>query len=345
MINFGELFRRALEICWSNRWLFLLGILAALGSGGGGGGWVNYSFGAGDLDPQFEQQMERFLRTLVAAWPYLLAGSIVLVLLSLLLWLLRLAARAGLIAAAAELDGEPTAAAGTALGFGRALRRGAAFLPRLVGLDLLLYGPILLLILVPLAVLIASLTSAGIVAAVEDPGALGGIVLIGITCFCLLGCLAILWQLFLAFLQPLAQRSLVLDGSGVVESVRRGWRILAANVGDVLLLVLFLFVIGLVFGALIAVILIPVGLLLAVPTFFELMQGNVPTGRGLLTLVVGGILIGLLSQLLRSFFVTYQSVAFTLAYRRLTGKGATEADLAPEPKPSTPYQFEQPPEE
>ena len=342
MINFGQLFRRAWDICWQNRWLFVLGILAALGSGAGGNIGLNYSFGSADVGPEFDQQMEQFLRTLIAAWPYLLAGAIALTLFTLLLWLLRLAARAGLIAAAAELDGEPPAPAGTALGFGTALRRGSAFLTRLVGLDLLLYGPILLLILIPLAVLIAAVASAGI-AAIEDPGALGGIALIAVTCFCLLGCLALLWQLFLAFLYPLAQRSLVLDGRGVIDAIRHAWRILTSRAGDVLLLVLFLFVIGMVANAIIAVILIPLGLLLAVPTIFDLLQGSLPSGRGLLTIAIGGLLIALLGQVLRGFFVTYQSVAYTLAYRSLTGKG--DMVTTPEPKPATPYQFEQPAEE
>ena len=122
MIDFGAIFRRAWEICWQNRWLFLLGILAALGSAGGGGNTsFSYSFGPGDVGPEFERQMEEFFRTLVAAWPYLLFGTIVLTLFGLLLWLLSLTARGGLIAAAAELDGEMAAGPDAALGFGAAL--------------------------------------------------------------------------------------------------------------------------------------------------------------------------------------------------------------------------------
>jgi hypothetical protein len=350
MIDFGNLFRRAWEICWQNRWLFVLGILASLGSASGGNSTINYSFGAGDVGPEFEQQMQEFFRTLIAAWPYLLVGGIALFLFSLLLWLLRLAARGGLIAAAAELDGGPAAPAGTALGIGSGLRRGASFLPRLVGLDLLLYGPVILVIIIPLAVLFASLTSV-VIAAVNEPGVdpfatgFGAgelLALVGV-CLCLVACLAVLWQLFLAFLHPLAQRSIVLDGRGVIDAIRHGWQILARNFGDLLLLVLFLFVIGLIFGALIAVILVPLGLLLAVPTVFDVLERGLPTARSLLAIGIGGFLLGLLGQALRGIFVTYQSVALTLAYRRLTGKGA--AMVEPEPKPVTPYQFDSPTEE
>src|SRR5690606_17916371 len=127
-------------------------------------------------------------------------------------------------------------------------------------------------VLIPLAILIASVASAGIAAAGE-PGALGGIVLIAITCLCLLGCLALLWQIFLAFLHPLAQRSVVLEERGVIDAIRRGWQILSRRPGDMLVLVLLLFILGLVFGALVSVIVVPLGLLLAVPTIFDFMRG------------------------------------------------------------------------
>lgn len=343
MIDFGAIFRRAWEICWQNRWLFLLGILAALGSAGGGGNTsFSYSFGPGDVGPEFERQMEEFFRTLVAAWPYLLFGTIVLTLFGLLLWLLSLTARGGLIAAAAELDGETAAGSDAALGFGAAMRRGRRYLLRLVGLELLLYGPVFLLVVIPLAVLIASVVSAGI-AAFDEPGALGGIVLVALTCLCLLGCLAILWQIFLAFLHPLAQRSLVLDDRRVIDAVRHGWQILSGRPGDMLVLVLLLFILGLIYGALVAVILVPLGLLLAVPTIFDFMRGGFPSGGQLVAIGIGAILLGLLGQVLRGFYVTYQSVAYTLAYRRLTGKAA--GVVQEPPKPATPYQFEQSPEE
>lgn len=344
MIDFGHIFRRAGEICWQNRWLFLLGILAALGSAGGGGfnSTINYSFSASDAGPQFERQMQQFFRTLVAAWPYLLVATLAFILLGLLLWLLSLMARGGLIAAAAELDGKAAAVPDAPLSFGAALGRGRRFLLRLVGLDLLLYAPVLLLIVIPLALFVAAIASAGI-AAFDNGGALGGIVIIALTCVCLLACLALLWQIFLAFLHPLAQRSLVLEERGVVDAVRHGWQILAGHAGDMLVLVLLLFIAGIVYSALIGVVLIPLGLLLAVPTILDLVRGGLPSGGQLVTVAVGAVLLALVGQVLRGFYVTYQSVAYTLAYRRLTGQGAVVA--APEPAPQTPYQFEQPSEE
>ena len=344
MIDFGHIFRRAWEICWKNRWLFLLGILAALGSASGGGNsGLSYSFGSGDVSPQFERQMEEFFRTLVAAWPYLLFGGIVFALFGLLLWLLSLTARGGLIAAAAGLDGDTAAARDASLGFGAAMGRGRRFLLRLVGLELLLYLPALLLVLIPLALFIGAVASAGL-ATLENPDAFGGMVLVAFTCFCMMTCLAILWQIFLAFLHPLAQRSLVLDERGVIDAVRHGWQILSRRPGDMLVLVLLLFILGLIYGALVGVILVPLGLLLAVPTIFDFMRGGFPSGGQLIATGIGVILLGLLGQALRGFYLTYQSVVYTLAYRRLTGKEVEFVEQAPPPT-TTPYQFKQPSEE
>jgi hypothetical protein len=141
----------------------------------------------------------------------------------------------------------------------------------------------------------------------------------------------------------LAQRSLVLEETGVVEAIRRGWQILSRRVGDMLVLVLLLFLVSVVFNILVGIILVPLGLLLAVPTILELLQGGLPSAGQLVAIGLGAILLALLGQLLRGLYVTYQSVAYTVAYRRLTGKGAVVA--APEPKPATPYQFEPPTEE
>ena len=41
-MDYGQLFRRGWEIVWQNKYLFVLGFLAALGAGGNGGSGINY---------------------------------------------------------------------------------------------------------------------------------------------------------------------------------------------------------------------------------------------------------------------------------------------------------------
>jgi hypothetical protein len=348
MIDYGNLLRRAWEICWQNRWLFVLGILATLGSASAGGGNAfSYSFGGEDVGPEFERQAAEFLRGLVAAWPYLVAGAIVLAVMGLLLWLLRLAARGGLIAAADALDAEAGVEKGP-VSLRAALRRGGRHLPRLIGLDAVLYGPILLITVVPVAFFL--MVGSGVAIAILEGRSFEALapsfletVVIAATCLCVLGCIVFLWQVFLAFLHPLAQRSVVLADRRVFAAIRHGWQILGGHAGEMILLVLLLFVVGLVFRALLAAVLVPVALLLFVPSILELIRGGAPSMGQLAGIVLASIGLALVAQVLNGLYVTYQSVSYTLGYRQMTRPNAViPASSLP---PSTPYQFEPPSEE
>jgi hypothetical protein len=350
MIDFGQLFRRAWDICWQNRWLFALGILAALGSSGSGANSsFTYSFSGEDLGPAFSQQAEEFFRRLVAAWPALLLGGLLLAVISLLLWLLRLASRGGLIAAVAALDEDMAAPDAPGRGFRAALRAGRQHLGRLIGLDFVLYGPLLVVFLVVLA-LAGVLVGGAVMTIIADPAAgsvpagIGEGIFLLVTCLCLIGCLVFFWQIFLAFLHPLAQRSVVLDGNSVFAAIRHGWQILTRNPGDMILLVLLFFVAGIVFRALVAALLVPAALLFFVPGFLDMLRGGFPTGGQIATWIGASLLLALAAQVLGGLFVAYQSAGYTLGYRQLTGQGKAP-DTPQEPPPATPYQFEQSPEE
>ena len=63
-MDFGTILRRAWEIIWNNKILWLFGILAACGSGGGGGGGGGGNISANASSSTFNDlppQMQRFL--------------------------------------------------------------------------------------------------------------------------------------------------------------------------------------------------------------------------------------------------------------------------------------------
>ena len=69
-MEYGKIFSRAWNICWNHKFLFLLGFLAILGTGGSGSsGNANYSFDQQDLpfapngtvSPEFAQNIEQLL--------------------------------------------------------------------------------------------------------------------------------------------------------------------------------------------------------------------------------------------------------------------------------------------
>jgi hypothetical protein len=136
-----------------------------------------------------------------------------------------------------------------------------------------------------------------------------------VTCFCLIGCLAFLWQIFLAFLHPLAQRSVVLAGSGVIGAIRHGWQILIAqsrrhDPARALLL-----------RARHDLSRAGIGhsgagsdcCSLCQP-FLELLSGGIPTAASQLDRHCRvSLLLALVAQVLGGFFVAYQSAGYTSA--------------------------------
>lgn len=324
-MDYGKLFSRAWRLCWNNKYLFALGFLAALGSGGSGGGGqgFNYSFSGEELPPGIMQNAERLLALAGPVVAILLCAGLIL---GLVLWLVRLVAQAGLISSAARLDRGETSS------FGQSFSAGTGHLPRFVGLNILVYLPFWIIAGVSAGVGLlafgAAVASAISGQAGQDLGALpAGFALVGICVFALICLLAPLFAVA-SIVYAFAQRGIVLQDMGVTQSMGHGWRFVRDNVGEILLLIVFLIVLSILFGAVVGVLLIPLSFLAFGPALLNLLSG------GQLQLVdaafaFGGILIvGLLGALLNSVFVAYRSVTVTLAYQDLLGKAGEKVARA-----------------
>ena len=320
-MDFGNLFSRAWRICWHNKFLFVLGFLAALGSGSVGSGstpQANFSFSEDELPPGMEQNLERFFTEIVAVGVPLLVTLLCLALFAgLILWLVRLSAQAGLISAASRLD------AGATVGLGEAFRTGIGYLARMVGLNLLLYGPFILVGL--LAAGFGFFSFFGIFASEITTGSpppeqiMGGFGLLAL-CLCLLACILVPIWVLVAVIYPFAQRGLVLGNLGVVQSIRHGWDVVRANAGEILILILFFLVLGLLSGIVTALVMLPIGLLAFGPAVFDLIGGAAPSAGDVLFLIFGGLLMLVASAVVNTLLITYRSVTVTLAYEEFVGK-------------------------
>lgn len=314
-MDYGRLFSRAWEIVWRNKFMFVLGFLAALGSGGTGTN-TNFQFGSGDvnLPPGMAENIER----LYTRFAPLLFGLVCLVLiLVVVFWLVRLTAQAGLISAAARLD------AGEKVTFGEAFSAGLAKLGRMVGINLLLYGPFILIGIFAFFVFVVT-AGAAIFTAFSDTGqdmqaVFAGLGIFGL-CFALLACLLIPLWLVITVIYPFAQRSAVLQDMGVTDSIRRGWAIVKANVGDIILLVVFFIVIGIVVGVVAGIILVPLALLLLGPAIFSVINQGMLETIHIVQLVAGGICLGIIGAVINSIVVAFRSTAVTLAHQQFITK-------------------------
>lgn len=321
-MDYGQLFRRGWEIVWQNKFLFVLGFLAALGAGGGGGGGSsNFNFNIPSGTTGTEVFPSDFIEEVSSFWMefggLIIGVACFFFILGIAFWLIRLAAQGGLIESVDRIE------AGEKMMLGSAFSAGIARISGLVGLNLLLNLPFIVAGII-FAALGFSIFSAIFQSSGNMSGELAGNFAIISACIGLLACLLVPIWFVVTLVYPFAQRGLMLKQLGVVASIRHGWQVLRENVGDVLLLAVAFVVIGFLFGLVTAAILIPFAFLAAGPIFFDLMQGNPPDigTTEIITLAIGGICLGLVAAAVNSILTAYRSATVTLAYHHFVQKEA-----------------------
>jgi hypothetical protein len=327
--------KRAFEITRSYRALWLFGILVALtsggsfngSSGGGDGGTGPSSFPRPDIPPDV------LTGILITAALF----GLIIILLSVVFIIARYVAETALIRMVDrhEATGERVSVRqGFRLGWSRAALRmfGLDFLVGLVGL----LGFLLLVLVAasPLLVWLTDSTPARVLGTVVAV-ALGVVVIF----------LAILVSIAVSLLAEFWHRALVLEDRGIRSALRRGWQLLRQRLGDVLVMGLILFGLGLawmlvlvpVFFLLLAVAAVSGGLpgLLVYAIGSLVAQGAAPWVAALIVavpifIVILAVPLAVLGGLQRTFL----SSTWTLTFRELL---ALEAALpAPSPIPPAP---------
>ncbi|MCL4505902.1 MAG: hypothetical protein M1434_12575 [Chloroflexi bacterium] len=322
-MDFGATVSRALKITWEHKVLWILGFLAALGSGGTGSvgnigrnPQITNRFSSGETPPWFNNLVSNpnTILSILAA-----IGCVVL-LIGIVLWVVGLIARGGLIAGVQQIetDGDTT--------FGSAWKVGAAKFWRLLGLDILIALPVIIVgivIVVMLAVSIGGIiaaSSGGRSRASSDMlGMLGMLGITTISVICCLICLVVLYSLLAMAFQTFGERAIVIENMGVTASISRAWAVFGANLGNIILLALLMlvvsFVFGLVVGALALIVLAPTLL----PLFLDTSRSGALSAGMLALAVIGLILVAILGAVVESVFVTFNSATWTLAYRQFIG--------------------------
>ena len=316
-MDYGKLFRRGWEIVWQNKYLFILGFLAALGGGGGGNSGSNFNYnvpGGNDFPADAVEEMTQFW----GQYGGLIIGLLCFFfILGIVFWLIRLAAVGGLIESVDRIE------AGEKMSFGKAFSAGVARIWSLVGVSLLLNLPFLLI-----GLLFAG-AGASVFATAMDGGSFAGAERtfgIFFACLGLLVCLLIPLGIVIAIVQPFALRGLMLKQLGVVESIRHGWQVVRNNIGDILLLGIAFMVIGFLFGLVTLVFTIPFAFLAAGPFIMDAFRGNaINFGvTEVLSLAFGGICLGLVGAAVNSVLTAYRSATVTLAYHQFVQKDGLE---------------------
>jgi hypothetical protein len=325
-MDYGELVSGTWRLTWRNRGLWWVGLFAGSASGSCSG--TNFNSGGQDFDsldeafgnqPGFDAGLAAVQAGLAEAAPILIVVGIILGIIFLLFWLLAVACTAAVIV------GGRDAAAGQQVTVGVAWSRGMPAFGRLFLLELLWLIFWLVVVGVILVIAISSLA---------NQARTGGDMLRAV--FNLFGVLAIVGILgsVLSIVLAYAQRAVVLDGAGAVDSIGAAFGLFRQKLGASLLVWLIGLAlaigggIGLVIGAVILA--LPTLLVAAILGFLANLGGVNGFGVGA---VVLGLVLAVALIVGGAALNTYMWHYWTLAYLRLTGALAPVTPPAPQPVP------------
>lgn len=309
-MNYLDTIKRGFAHTWNNKFMWALGFLAALGSGLSFSN-SNYNMNSGDTAALGQWMTPERMAALSAG---LVAFGCIAFIVGIILWLVSLSAYGGMIVGVTQMEqgsGKPT--------FRSAFGAGWRRVGRLVGMTIVLYAvPIIIGIVLTIGFIAVAGGAAFMASGMEDPSGimagLGGLALVFV---CLL-CLLIPFLILLSLIYPFAFRGIMLRDLGVMDSIRHGWKTVREHLGEIILLALAFFLIGIIVIIVAAAILVPVALLVGVP-FVALMDSNATVLQGILA-VLGVVISLIVIALVSAISTAWQSSTFTLAYLEWTGK-------------------------
>jgi hypothetical protein len=295
-MDFGYVLKRAWEIIWKFKVLWIFGILASCGQASGSGG-SNSGYRFSSQESNFSPQIERFFNQLDPAIIALLIALGIFIVLALIV----LAILLGTIGRVGLIRGTVKAEQGAEhLTFGELWREGLKYFWRVFGLNLLI-GVITFVAILAIVIIMIIPTVFTL-----------GLCLIPLMCLFI----PVMWAVYVLIEQ--ANIALVVENLGILEAIAHGWQVVKDNIGNMIVMSLILILgVSLIGGAIIG---LPL-LIVAAPAVVGAVSGTTDALRngllvsGLLFLVYLPILL-LLSGVLRS----YTSSAWTLTYLRLTTK-------------------------
>ena len=361
MIDFGKILKRAWQILWNYRVLWIFGFLLAITAGGGTHPQASYQFNKTDvqttqqnISPEFQQfvnQAIQWFDTTIVPWftPQRVVTTIVLLILGIVLFGFLVSSLVALVRYPSEIavirmvdDYEQT---GQKVGFKQGWKMGwsrAAF--NLWVIDLVIFLPVFLFVLVVCGLGLAVYYSTQASQTVAVTG-----VVVSISCFSIFLLAFALAMVFLSLLRQFFARAAALENTSVRDSFRRGWEVFKSNWKSGILM--WLIMLGLNIGYAIASVLI--FFLLLLPMVFTVLAGLIVAGLpsaligwlvSLFSPVWVGALVGAVIFLPFFFLIAFspvalvagwakifESSAWTLTYREMKALGSLlpEKELPP----------------
>ncbi|MEM9773587.1 MAG: hypothetical protein AAF902_03325 [Chloroflexota bacterium] len=333
-MDYGEIFKKGFLHTWNNKFLYVLGFLAALGgsgSSGGGGGNVNTgNFGGSGGNDDFDNflegfgfdpaNMEAIIASVITAFVAVLC---VIVLFSIVMWFVRMIAEAAMIQSVVDIEN------GIETNFRKAFSDGRPFMGTIFMTKLIFWGIPFVLIIIGISVMFIPLVTGGLSSTGSNPfDGLAFGAFIPIVCIV---CLMFPYSIVVNLIFPLAQRGIVLKGMDAMESVGYGWEMLKSKTADVLILAFLYAVVGFIVGLVSLIFIAPILLATGWPVISAIFFDGSAPGAGAFTLLGVGVLATIIvGAVINAIFIAFRSSSFTLAYLQMDGKSLIKVDPATE---------------
>ncbi len=314
-MDYAELLTRSWHIVWKNKVLWILGFVAGLAASG-------FRYNNNNTFSGLEEMSPETMTALSAAG--LLIGCVAIIV-GAAIWAVGTAARGGLIGSVWQLDEDDE----MTLSVGEAFQPGLRAFWRIVGVNLVLYLPIWIVIIVAFGAIFALAGGMAVLSATfTDPENLMAGAGLAIFAFIALLCLLAPISFAIQLIQAFAVRGIVIRHLGIVESIKHGWDVVRSNIGEILLLGFLFVVISFVFRFALSIVMTPLAVLAMAPAMTSLFSGEQINALSGVWMVCAGFGIGIIGAALTSIITAWRSVAFTLAYKQFTGK-YIETDMEP----------------
>lgn len=315
-MDYGGIIKKAWNVTWRYKVLWIFGLFAGAAGGGGGGGGGGSNFSGSSEEWANPAQLDRITEWFTDNIALVAAFAAVLVVIGLALWILSVAARGGLIHLVNEAEEGRPVRAGDGWGVGFA-KWGRVFV-----IDFVLYFPLLIVVIVMLVVALVPLITAS--ASGADPTAgifsmCGGLVFGGL--------ILMIMGFVVGLLEVVATRRAVIDDTPAMAAIGGAWSDLKSRFKDLFVMWLITLAVGMGFGFVIGIAAMIAGVAIAFAVIGQLWP-----------LVVGiGFVLFLALLVPQAIFGTFTSAIWTVFYRALTGRGVEPRAVQPMPVAATEY--------
>ncbi|HSB66468.1 MAG TPA: hypothetical protein VLD65_07810 [Anaerolineales bacterium] len=307
-MDFGYVLKRAGEIIWKFKVLWVFGILASCSQASGTSG-SNSGYRFSSQDGTLGHQIEQYFNQLNPAIITFLIVIAILVTIALIVLVILLATvgRVGLIRGTVKAE-----QGASKLTFGELWRDGLAYFWRVFGLNLVL-ALIIFFGLVAIAFL-------GIILSI---GTLG----IFLICLIPLLCLIIPAMWLVSIIVEQANVAMVVENLDIMDAIKRGWQVFIDNIGSMIVMGIILVVgVGIVGGLIIGLPLLAI----TAPAALGFASGVLENIRNGVILTVVLFLVYLPFLLVFSGILrAYTQSAWALTFLRLTTKPSPLPEQAP----------------